>query len=100
MPIRHNEGGSTTITGDSINFLQLVAQKGAVGLELKGLKGRGPVLWRRLREHYQIPGTGKRKASHQQVYDWLCSKVDELRLQQKHIDTLADGTIVETGGDQ
>lgn len=91
MPIEHSKHGGTTITGDSIDFFALAAQRGAVGLELKGIRmTRGPVLWKRLREHYNIPGTGKRKATHQQVYDWLDAKVKELAPQQEH--------IVEEGG--
>lgn len=87
MPIEHGKGG-TMLTGDSISFFQLAAQRGAVKLELVGIKvRRGPVLWRQLRDHYQIPGTGKRKATHQQVYDWLDAKVTEMRAQQTHIST-------------
>lgn len=100
MPIQHSNSG-TTFTGDSINFFQLVTQKSAVGLEMKGIKmRRGRVLWRQYREFYSIPGTGKRKASQQQVYDWLCAKVEELRPQQKHITILPDGAVIETGGDR
>ena len=101
MPIEHWGEGGTTLTGDSIDFFRLCAQRGAVGLELKGIKmNRGPVLWRQLRDHYQIPGTGTRKASHQQVYDWLCAKVEELRLQQAHIsiDPVTGRKVVEVEG--
>lgn len=102
MPIEHSQWGGVIVTGDSIDFLKLAAQRGAVGLELK-LKGikfrRGPVVWRQCREYYQIPGTGKRKATHQQVYDWLCAKVEELRPQQEHVVQQADGrTIREVEG--
>lgn len=98
MPIEHSNGG-TTITGDSINFFQLAARKGVVGLELKGIRmHRGPVLWKQMRELYKIPGTGKRQASHQQVYDWMCAKVEELRAQQEHIVTENGRTIREVEG--
>lgn len=80
MPIEHHEGGSTSITGESITFLQLVAQKGAVGLELKGIRmSRGPVLWKQLKTYYGIQG-GKKE-----VYAWLCAKVEELRPLQEHV---------------
>jgi uncharacterized protein (DUF2342 family) len=80
MPIEHFGRGGIVITGDSIQYAQLCAQKGAVGLELKGIKlHRGPVLWKRLRDHYGIQG-GKRD-----VYNWLCTKVEELRPVQEHI---------------
>jgi hypothetical protein len=80
MPITHHRS-CTVITGDSIEYAKLCAQKGAVGLELKGIKlHRGPVLWKRLRDHYSIQG-GK-----QAVYDWLCAKVEALRPQQEHIE--------------
>lgn len=85
MPIQHNEGGSTTITGDSISFFQLAARKGAVSLEMQGMKRRGEPAWKICRDAYSIPGTGKRRASMQQVYDWLCAKVEELRPQQQHV---------------
>lgn len=80
MPIEHNQGG-TILTGDSIDFFRLAALKGAVGLELKGIKmRRGPVVWRQAAREYGIKG------NKQKVYDWLCAKVDELRPQQEHVE--------------
>lgn len=109
MPIEHTAGG-TVVTGDSINFLQLAAQRGAVGLECKGIKmRRGPVLWKALRDHYQIPKlspkTGKPvkgKADKHDVYRWLCAKVEELRPQQAHVskDPATGRNIVEVGGEE
>lgn len=101
MPIEHSEHGGQTVTGDSIDYLMLCAQKGAVGLELKGIKvSRGPVLWKRCREYYKIPGTGKRNATHQQVYDWLCAKVKELQRQQEHIHKEGGREIRTVGGQE
>jgi hypothetical protein len=101
MPIHHSDGG-TTLTGDSITFYQIAAQRGAVSLELKGIRmSRGPVLWKRLRDHYQIPGIGKRKATAVDVLNWLDAKVEELRPQQEHITKTPDGrTIREVGGQE
>lgn len=104
MPITHSNGG-TTLTGDSIHFFQLAAQRGAVGLELKGIRmSRGPVLWKRLRDHYGIPKVSKTTgkpvkgtANAQDVYDWLCAKVDELRPVQEHVEVI-DGQEVRTVG--
>ncbi len=97
MPIEHSDGG-TIITGDSINFFQLAAQRGAVSLELQGLRrSRGGLLWKQLRDHYNIPKlsakTGKPvkgKAQAIDVYNWLDAKVNELRPQQQHIDRRTD----------
>lgn len=107
MPIEHF-GGGTTISGDSISYLQLVAQRGAVGLELKGMRvSRGPVLWKRLRDYYQIPKrsakTGKPvagKANAQDVYNWLDARVQELRPQQMHVtkDPVTGREIREVNG--
>lgn len=99
MPIEHSAGG-TVITGDSINFLALVAQRGAAELEQKGIKmhRRGPALWKVYREHYKIPGTGKRQATQQQVIDWLNKKVEELKAQQEHVVTENGRTIREVEG--
>ncbi len=97
MPIEHNNG-CTVVTGDAINFLQIVAQRGVVRMELAGLKGRGPVLWRRLRDHYKISGIKGRKASHQQVLDWLNAKIEELRPQQVHVTKEGGRTVVEVEG--
>lgn len=78
MPIEHKHGG-TIITGDSLDFFRMCQLKGAVGLELKGIKlRRGPVLWKMVKKEFRISG-GK-----QGVYDWLCAKVDELKAQQEH----------------
>ena len=85
MPIEIGPGG-TTYTGESTRFLQLVVQMHAVKLETHGIKARpGPWLWRKLREHYQIPGTGKNKATCAEVYEWLQRKVDEERPKQEVI---------------
>ena len=82
MPIQHMPGGTTMITGDSITFAQLVAQRGAVYLELQGLRvRRGRKLWPALADRYQIrPRTAKA------VFEWLEAKVAELRPQQEHVD--------------
>ena len=98
MPIHHSNGG-TTLTGDSITFFQIASQRGAVSLELKGIRvTRGPVLWKQLREHYQIPGVGKKKATAVDVLNWLDAKVEELRVQQEHITKTPDGRIIRDVG--
>jgi len=79
MPISHHHGGDC-VTGDSIDYFRLCVMKGAVGLELKGMKmSRGPVVWRRVAKEFGIKG------NKQKVYDWLCAKVEELKPQQEHI---------------
>jgi hypothetical protein len=79
MPIHHHEGGATTLTGDSIQFFRLCALKGAVHLELKGIKiRRGPVIWRAVKQEFNL--AGNREA----VYQWLCAEVDRLRPLQQH----------------
>lgn len=93
MPIEHGPGG-TTLTGDSLDYFRLCAMKGAVGLELKGIKMyRGPVMWKRAARDYGI--TGNRQA----VYDWLCAKVDELQRVQEHI-VIEDGRTKRLVGGQ
>jgi len=77
MPIEHGKGG-TTITGDSIDFLQLCAIRGAVGLEIKGLKRRGRSAYAIAKETYGLKG------NRDAVYAWLCARVDELRPLQEH----------------
>lgn len=102
MPIEHHPHGGTTVTGESINFFALGAQLGAAKLEANGIKmhRRGPALWKTYRDHYQIPGTGKKQATEAEVIAWMQAKVDELRPQQKHIVEKPDGTFIESGGDK
>jgi hypothetical protein len=91
MPIEHTTG-ATTLTGDSIAFYRLAAMRGAVGLELKGIKmTRGPVVWKRAAREFGITPCTK-----QAVYDWLCAKVAELKAQQEHIETTEDGRRVRS----
>jgi hypothetical protein len=94
MPITHQQG-STTLTGDSIEFFRLASLRAAVGLELKGLKmTRGPVVWKRAADAYGITPRTK-----QAVYDWLCAKVTELRAQQEHVETVDGRTVRTVGGE-
>lgn len=91
MPIEHDKGGGTTLTGDSISFYRLAAMRSAVGLEMKGIKiRRGPVVWKQAAREFGI--AGNRAA----VYAWLCAKVDELKAQQEHIHTDETGRTVRT----
>lgn len=94
MPIEHGRGG-TTLTGDSIEFFRLCQLRGAVGLELKGIKmTRGPVVWKRAAKEFGIKG------NKQAVYNWLDAKVQELRAQQEHV-TVEDGRVKrEVGGQE
>lgn len=94
MPIEHWGHGGLTITGESIHYAQLIAQRATLKFELTtGLRmHRGPVLWRRLRDHYGIPKLSKRtgkpikgKANKMDVYLWLCAKVEELGPKQLHV---------------
>ena len=86
MPIKHFGNGGATITGDSINFYALAVHRGVAQLEMKGIRvRRGRLMWKVYRDHYQIPGTGRRKATHAQVCEWLDAKVRELRPQQEDI---------------
>ena len=95
MPIEHNPGGSTTLTGDSISFFRLAALKGAVGLELKGIKmRRGPVIWKQAAREFGIKG------NKQKVYDWLCAEVEKQRQQQEHIVHLRSRRRREVGGQE
>lgn len=88
MPIEHQKG-STTITGDSIEFFRLCQLRGAVGLEMKGLKmTRGPVIWKRVAREFGIKGN---RAA---VYAWLDAKVQELKAQQEHRTTIVTGRVV------
>jgi len=94
VPIKHSAGG-TIITGDSQYYFRLCQMKGAVGLELKGIRRtRGPVVWRRVKREFGI--TGNKQA----VYDWLVAKVDELRPQQEHIVTEGGRTVRMVGGEE
>jgi len=92
MPIKHN-AGSTTITGEAMDFYRLCSFKMAVGLELKGIKARrGPVVWKQAAQEFGIKGN---RAA---VYAWLCAKVDEERPKQEHIHTDDTGREVRTVG--
>jgi hypothetical protein len=94
MPIKHF-GGGVMITGDSIRYARLLALRGAVGLELKGIRmRRGPVVWKQVKEEFQIQG------NKQAVYDWLCAKIDELKAQQEHIVTEDGRQKREVGGQE
>ncbi len=86
MPIEHTDGG-VIFTGDSIDFFKLCTQRAAVDLELRGIKVyRSRIaLWRALRDHYKIPGKGKRKATRWDVLKWLNDEVERLRPLQEHI---------------
>ena len=79
MSIERTTSGATVFTGMGIQLYRLTAQKYAVGLELKGMKRKGGPLWKALRDYYKIPGTGKRQASMQQVYDWLVTEIERVR---------------------
>lgn len=81
MPITHNRGGSTTLTGDAITFYRLCAFRMAVGLETKGIRARrGPVVWKQAAREFGI--AGNRAA----VYAALCAMVEAERVKQEHID--------------
>jgi uncharacterized protein (DUF2342 family) len=85
MPITHTDG-ATILTGEAIDFYRIATLRGAVGLELKGIKmTRGPVVWKRVAREFGIKG------NKQAVYDWLCAKVEELKAQQVHIDETTKG---------
>lgn len=96
MPIEHHNGG-TTLTGDSIEFFRLLQFRGAVGLELKGIRmTRGPVIWKRAAREFGIKG------NKQAVYAWLDAKVKELAAQQEHVTVSVTGgrVVREVGGQE
>lgn len=85
MSITHLAGGSTVITGDSIDYFRLCTLKSAIGLEMLGLKvRRGPVIWKRVAAEFSISG------NKQAVYTRVCQMVQALQPLQEH--------IVEEGG--
>ena len=93
MPIIHNASGSTTLTGDAIDYYRLCVMKGAVGLECKGMKARrGPVVWKQAAREFQIKG------NKQAVYDWLCREVERQQAKQEHISEEAGRTVREVEG--
>lgn len=76
MPIHHSRGG-TTITGDSIGYLQLVVWRGAVKLEAAGIKmTRGPKLTPILAKKFGIKKT--------EVLAHLEAEIARLRPLQEH----------------
>ncbi len=78
MPIEH-KSGATVLTGDSIDFYVLASLKGAVGLELKGMRmSRGRSACAVAKERYGLKG------NKQKVYDQLCTMVEEQRKVQEH----------------
>jgi hypothetical protein len=95
MPIKHLTHGGTSITGDSIDFFRLCTLRGAVGLELKGMKmTRGPVVWKRVKAEFGLKG------NKQAVYDWLCAEVERQKAMQEH-QTEAGGRLIrEVGGQE
>lgn len=95
MPIDHNPGG-TSITGDSQEFFRLASLRGAVSLEVAGMKvSRGPVIWKQVKAEYKTPG-GKLA-----VYEWLKAEVARLRPLQEHITHCSDGRVIrEVGGEE
>jgi len=94
MPIEHNKSGSTTLTGDSIDFFRLAMLKSAVGLELKGIRvTRGPVVWKRVKNEFNLKAKTKKE-----VYQWLCAEVERLKALQEHV-VHEDGRVKrEVGG--
>lgn len=62
----------TTITGTSnIQLTQMIAQKHALLLELKGLKHSGGSVYARIKKHYGLRG------SRQSVYTQFCELVEK-----------------------
>lgn len=94
MPIEHGKG-ATILTGDSIQFFRLASLKGAVGLEIRGIRtSRGRSACAIAKEEFGIKG------SRQKVYDWLCAKVEELRPQQEHRTVEGDRVVREVEGQE
>lgn len=90
MPITHNPGGSTSITGDSIDFFRLAAIRSAVSLECKGIRARrGPAVWKQAQQEFKIPGPRNKHA----VLAWLDTKVAEERPKQEHVDESGTRTV-------
>ncbi len=58
-------------TTDGVKFAQMCAIKGALGLELKGLKRRGKSAYAIAKEVYKLTGTK------QQVFEQLQTKIAE-----------------------
>lgn len=99
-PIEHTKG-ATTITGDSIDFFRLATLKGAVGLEMKGIKvHRGPVVWKQVAREFGIKGNLNSLTTRQAVYDWLCARVEELAQQQEHRTEVNGHVKREVGGEE
>ena len=61
---------TTTFTGHGITLFQLATIKVRLGLEIKGLKGRGQSMYALCKERYGLKGT---KAA---VYTQLCSLIE------------------------
>ncbi len=93
MPIEHKTG-ATVLTGDSIDFFQLAALKGAVSLEVRGMKRRGTPAWRIAKEKYNLKGN---KLA---VFEQLCDMVDDLREKQEHVTVENGRTVREVGGQE
>lgn len=57
-------------TPEAINFFQLAARKGALGMELRGMKRRGQSAYAICKQVYGLKGTK------QAVYDQMCTLVE------------------------
>lgn len=75
--IERTDSGAVVITGYSIQLAQRMAQRGAVRLEMLGLRRSGGLLWKAIAKKEGITGRGK--IGQARVYDWLCDEIERLK---------------------
>jgi hypothetical protein len=69
MPIKEMDGGGYLITGESIDFYQLLVWRGALKLEAVGMSRRGPSM-------YSILKKKGYKGTRQQIVDQLTTEIE------------------------
>lgn len=79
MTIEIYKDGGMSITGDSVDFYRMAALKGALSLELKGLKRRGPSAFSMVKREYGLKG------NKQKVYEQFCKLVEEASAKQVRV---------------
>ena len=72
MPVEKSEGGGHIITGNDINRFRILALKGALSLELKGMKRRGTSAFATVKNEFGFKG------NKQKVYDQLVALCNQI----------------------
>jgi len=78
----HSDEAGITFTGNDIRFVYLAARKGALKLELVGLKKRGRTAYSICKEVYGLKG------NRESVYEQMCELVNKVKTGRLSVDDL------------